>query len=76
MIFTTNKPLKAWGGVLHDEDLGQAILDRGRLIRLAGPPIGTVHLKLDNALKDESDQNQEVAKIFRNPHLSRCLGLL
>jgi DNA replication protein DnaC len=28
MIFTTNKALKSWGRVLHDEDLGQAIIDR------------------------------------------------
>src|SRR5687767_65970 len=28
MIFTTNKALMAWGRVLHDEDLGQAIIDR------------------------------------------------
>src|SRR5262249_671354 len=28
MIFTTNKSLKAWGRVLHDEDLAQAIIDR------------------------------------------------
>jgi DNA replication protein DnaC len=39
MIFTTNKPLKAWGNVLHDEDLAQPIIDRvlerGRLPRSA-----------------------------------------
>src|SRR4030095_15535921 len=67
MIFTTNKALKAWGRVLHDEDLGQAILCRvlegGRLIRLDGPSIRTLHLKLDDALKDESDQDDEVARI-------------
>jgi hypothetical protein len=70
MIFTTNKALKAWGRVLHDEDLGQAIIDRvlerGRLIRLDGPSIRTLHLKLDDALKDESDQDDEVARISGN----------
>ena len=70
MIFTTNKALKAWGGVLHDEDLAQAIIDRvlerGRLIRLDGPSIRTLHLKLDDALKDESDQDAEVARISGN----------
>jgi hypothetical protein len=82
MIFTTNKPLKAWGRVLHDEDLGQAIIDRvlerGRLIRLDGPSIRTLHLKLDEALKDDSDQDDEVARIsgnkwpeFRNPQSVR-----
>jgi DNA replication protein DnaC len=67
MIFTTNKALKAWGRVLHDEDLGQAIIDRvlerGRLIRLDGPSVRTRHLKLDEALKDDSDQDAEVARI-------------
>ena len=28
MIFTTNKPLAAWGRVLDDPDLAEAILDR------------------------------------------------
>jgi DNA replication protein DnaC len=41
MIFTTNKPTSAWGSVLHDEDLAQAIVDRilerGRLLTLDGP---------------------------------------
>ena len=67
MIFTTNKALKAWGRVLHDEDLGQAIIDRvlerGRLVRLDGPSIRTLHLKLDETLKDESDQDDELARI-------------
>jgi hypothetical protein len=70
MIFTTNKALKAWGRVLHDEDLGQAIIDRvlerGRLIRLDGPSVRTLHLKLDEALKDDSDQDDEVARISGN----------
>ena len=56
--------------MLHDEDLGQAIIDRvlerGRLIRLDGPSIRTLHLKLDETLKDESDQDDEVARISGN----------
>lgn len=28
MLFTTNKPLAAWGTVLHDPDLAEAVLDR------------------------------------------------
>src|SRR5690606_31050548 len=40
MLFTTNKPLAAWGHVLHDPDLAEAILDRvlehGRHIPLRG----------------------------------------
>ena len=52
MIFTTNKPLAAWGKVLHDEDLAQAIVDRvlerGRLLTLDGPSMRTRHLGLDD----------------------------
>ena len=51
MIFTTNKPLSAWGRVLHDDDLAQAIVDRvlerGRLLTLDGPSLRTRHLGLD-----------------------------
>lgn len=40
MIFTTNKPLREWGEVLHDRHLAEAILDRilehGTHIELAG----------------------------------------
>lgn len=52
MIFTTNKALPAWGGVLHDEDLASAIVDRvlerGRLLTLDGPSLRTRHLGLDD----------------------------
>jgi hypothetical protein len=67
MIFTTNKSLKGWGHVLHDDDLAQAIIDRvlerGRLVRLDGPSIRTLHVNLDDALNDGSDQDVEVARI-------------
>ena len=47
MIFTTNKPLAAWGHVLHDPDLAEALLDRvlerGRHIQLRGPSYRTRH---------------------------------
>ena len=40
MIFTTNKPLREWGAVLHDKHLAEAILDRilehGSHIELVG----------------------------------------
>ena len=52
MIFTTNKPLKQWGAVLHDEDLAYAIVDRilerGRVLHLDGPSMRTKHLGLDD----------------------------
>jgi DNA replication protein DnaC len=48
MIFTTNKPLKQWGKVLHDADLAEVILDRvlerGDHIVLGGPSWRTKHL--------------------------------
>jgi DNA replication protein DnaC len=51
MIFTTNKPLAAWGRVLHDPDLAEAILDRvlerGRHIELRGRSYRTRHAPLD-----------------------------
>src|SRR5204862_4547504 len=53
MIFTTNKPLTAWGNVLHDEDLAHAIVDRilerGRMLTLDGPSLRTQHLGIDDA---------------------------
>lgn len=49
MLFTNNKPLAAWGLVLHDPDLAEAILDRvlerGRLVELRGASYRTRHLK-------------------------------
>ena len=49
MLFTANKPLAAWGQVLHDPDLAEAILDRclerGRHIELRGPSYRTRHLQ-------------------------------
>jgi DNA replication protein DnaC len=51
MVFTTNKPLAAWGRVLHDPDLAEAILDRvlerGRHIELRGHSYRTRHVPLD-----------------------------
>src|SRR5207247_1651705 len=51
MLFTTNKPLSAWGRVLHDADLAEAILDRvlerGRHLELRGRSYRTRHAPLD-----------------------------
>ena len=58
MIFTTNKPLAAWGQVLHDEDLAHAIVDRilerGRLLHLDGPSMRTKHLGLDDPTSSDA----------------------
>jgi DNA replication protein DnaC len=60
MVFTTNKsPLTAWGDVLHDHDLAEAIVDRvlekGRLVLVDGPSYRTRHLKLDNPEEPRED---------------------
>jgi DNA replication protein DnaC len=58
MVFTTNKALSAWGRVLHDQDLGDTIVDRilerGRVIKLDGPSIRSKHV--DPADLDGGDQ--------------------
>jgi DNA replication protein DnaC len=63
MIFTTNKPLSAWGRVLHDDDLAQAIVDRvlerGRLLPLDGPSMRTKHLGLDEPPAGASNQGAD-----------------
>jgi DNA replication protein DnaC len=73
MIFTTNKPSTAWGRVLHDEDLAQAIVDRilerGRLLTLDGPSMRTKHLGLDDASSEAS--NQEADNLARISGITR-----
>lgn len=48
MLFTTNKRPSAWGDVLHDPDLAEAIIDRilerGQLLTLDGPSVRTRHV--------------------------------
>jgi DNA replication protein DnaC len=59
MILTTNKPIEAWGQVLHDPDLAEAILDRvlerGRVIHLRGPSFRTRHLQSGDRPSGEAD---------------------
>ena len=49
MLVTTNKPLAAWGHVLHDGDLAEAIIDRalerGTHFEMRGRSYRTRHLK-------------------------------
>jgi len=84
MIFTTNKALRSWGHVLHDDDLAQAIVDRvlerGRLVQLDGPSMRTKHLPLDAEDRHASqDQPAIVSGIGRQefpeptPHLRSSL---
>lgn len=68
MIFTTNKPLAAWGSVLHDADLAEAIIDRilerGRFVALDGPSSRTRHLKSDElAAANATPPSPEPARI-------------
>jgi DNA replication protein DnaC len=75
MIFTTNKPLDAWGRVLHDPDLAAAIVDRilelRRILRLDGPSLRTKHLGLDDPTLTEASNRQafpeSTGRNFRNP---------
>jgi len=64
MVFTTNKSIAAWGSVLHDDDLAQAIVDRvlerGRLLPLDGPSMRTKHLGLDDPTAAEAPSSQVV----------------
>jgi hypothetical protein len=68
MLFTTNKPLAAWGLVLHDPDLAEAILDRvlerGRLVELRGASYRTRHLK---RVDPERSLVREGVRISGNP---------
>jgi DNA replication protein DnaC len=61
MLFTTNKPLAAWGIVLHDPDLAEAILDRvlerGRHIELRGPSYRTRHLTRKEETSDAASRD-------------------
>lgn len=58
LIFTTNKPLKRWGEVLHDPELAEALLDRvlerGEHIKLSGPSWRTKNQDL-GAIEGESE---------------------
>ena len=65
MVFTTNKtPKPAWGAVLHDDDLAEAIVDRilerGRVLRLDGPSVRTKHLPADEAGTEDSHPNEQL----------------
>ena len=61
ILVTTNKPLAAWGQVLHDGDLAEAILDRllerGAHFEMRGRSYRTRHLKLDEAPRPDDTAN-------------------
>ena len=86
MLFTTNKsPLTAWGAVLHDADLAEAIVDRilerGRLMLLDGPSYRTQHLDLDVdgaelAHDGPARISGNTGQSFRNPQILSLPALL
>lgn len=67
--FTTNKQLRAWGDVLRDPDLAEAIVDRllerGRALQLDGPSIRTKHV---DSGTQPAYLPETTCHIFRNPH--------
>jgi DNA replication protein DnaC len=71
MIFTTNKPLAAWGKVLHDPDLAEAILDRvlerGRVLELRGPSYRTPHLQLETEHRSPTGSPARISGKHRQP---------
>ena len=76
MIFTTNKPLAAWGRVLHDADLAEALLDRvlerGRHLELRGRSYRTRHAPLDLTPASEPP-SPGPARILRKRGATRSL---
>jgi DNA replication protein DnaC len=80
MIFTTNKsPLTAWGDVLHDHDLAEAIVDRtlerGRLLVLDGPSHRTLDSKSVQAhLKPDKISGKSRTKFPEPPRAEGWVG--
>lgn len=70
MIFTTNKPLGAWGRALGDPDLAEAILgrvlERGRHLELRGPSYRTRPLTLD--LREVAEPRSPAAARISGDH--------
>src|SRR5581483_4803036 len=42
------------------------VLERGRLLRLDGPSVRTLHVNLDDAMKEDSDQQADLIRISGN----------
>lgn len=65
ILFTTNKPLKQWGRVLHDEELARAIIDRtlhyGEYLQLSGPSYRLKGRKIDLQNCDGAERSTAVS---------------
>jgi DNA replication protein DnaC len=75
MVFTTNKPIEAWGKVLHDADLAEAILDRllerGRVLQFKGPSFRTRHLAAEDVPIVSRKEGAELRELTWNSLHSR-----
>jgi DNA replication protein DnaC len=71
IIFTTNKPLRAWGQVLHDPDLAEVILDRvlerGEHLVLGGRSYRTRHVDPEILDEGDGDHPETVRKQVEQP---------
>lgn len=63
IIFTTNKPLRSWGDVLHDPDLAEVILDRvlarGEHLKLGGASFRTRHVRPEMWSDEPAEETRE-----------------
>jgi len=70
ILFTTNKPLKHWGRVLHDEELARAIIDRtlhhGEYLKLNGASYRLKDRKLEFDYPAKSEQTTASMKQKEN----------
>jgi len=78
MVFTTNKPIEAWGKVLHDGDLAEAILDRvlerGRVLHFKGPSYRRRDLRAGTVpivSRKDGAELREPTPCEADPHLRR-----
>ena len=80
MLFTTNKPLKQWGRVLHDDDLGDAIVDRilerGRVIKLDGPSVRSKHVDPADLDGDSQLNPPAIVSGINRPSFPEPTGLM
>ncbi len=64
MLFTTNKALNTWGKILHDDGLGEVIVDRllerARVLRLDGPSVRSRHVP-SRDLEDSSSTPDRIS---------------
>jgi hypothetical protein len=50
-------------GAARAQAIIDRVLERGRLLRLDGPSVRTLRVNLDEAMKEDSDQQADLARI-------------